>query len=262
MSKKIEITDVTPASANAPQLLQGNDALAAAELKRLYTDAQDGIKRVIAVGLFAWQLKLEKLKRGQFGIWLHLNAPELCRESQNGFRASSSLTSYMGLTKNLLESAGWTLEKFFAAASKSQQLKASPIFLLSDPSSLDLPENVQALRGKIETIIEGKSARQLMLDFKQTEEDADGNLKVKRGRRKGQGGASAKQRAEAKAREEAKTVMGMESNALLFGAWIDEVCDLKHLPLISDAAWTELAEKAEALVAFMRQVNQARKEAR
>ena len=40
--------------ANAAHLISGNDAAAAKQLNKLFTEAQNGMRRVVALGLFAW----------------------------------------------------------------------------------------------------------------------------------------------------------------------------------------------------------------
>ena len=59
----------------APSVKIGNDAELGKHLMKLFTDAQNGMRRVVAFGLFAWEIKETKLKHGQWGPWLAENAP-------------------------------------------------------------------------------------------------------------------------------------------------------------------------------------------
>jgi hypothetical protein len=230
-----------------PTLKGGNDKEAAAQLKAFFAEAQNGMRRVVALGMFCYHLK-EQLKHGQFQPWLAAACPDI---------SYRSLASYMRLTRSVLEACGI---KTIAAFSKKLRAlhfsNGSEILLLPDA---DVPAEAKPLREKICSLIDGKSARQLFLEFKQTDEDED---KPKRGRLKGHGGASKEQRAKAAALEAQAQITADELDAVDFAKWIDKVADLSRLPMIDDKVWRQFSERVEYLHTFIRQVNESRASAR
>ena len=57
-AKKAQAVEVKSAKlAPAANLKSGNDAAAAKQLNKLFTEAQNGMRRVVALGLFAWEIK-------------------------------------------------------------------------------------------------------------------------------------------------------------------------------------------------------------
>ncbi len=104
-----------------PKLRNGGDAAAAKKLLKLYSDAQIGMRKIIALGLAAWEVKETQLKHGEFGAWLAAHAPKLSRmdDTTGKPKASSQLSGYMALTKNVLEGVGFpTIEKYLEATAK------------------------------------------------------------------------------------------------------------------------------------------------
>lgn len=145
-------------------------------LGELYEAAQNGMRRVVALGLFAHEIK-SRLKHGQFGLWLKEHAPHLSREV-NGIPApSTSLAAYMQLSYGVLEAAGYKLGRFLAETANFQTLEIShrgEILTLQDS---DVPEEVKPLRNKLCALIDGKTQRQLFAEFKTAEDDGE-DLKV------------------------------------------------------------------------------------
>lgn len=216
MSTKEPKLEVLPPAklAVAPKLKDGTDAATAKQLTKLFSDAQTGMRRIVALGLFAWQIKETQLKHGEWGPWLAAHAPQLCRQdSATGKpKAAAALTNYMELTKNVLEGVGFdTIEKYLETVAKFPlrgNLNHGGFLLVADKK---VPEEVRPLREKICSLVDGKTQRHLFLEFKQAEEDAEGNTKPKRGRLKGQGGASKEQRERAAqlAEEEQVTALNL-----------------------------------------------------
>ena len=76
---EVEVLKPVKVALNAT-LKGGNDALAAKQLNKLFTEAQNGMRRVIALGLFAWEIKEGQLKHGEFGAWLAEHCPKLATQ--------------------------------------------------------------------------------------------------------------------------------------------------------------------------------------
>lgn len=165
-------TDQTVSKPNVQRAAHLTDDQAAARLIALHAEANAGLRKVIALGLFLFDLQENHLKHGQFQTWCKAHVPTL---SYRG------LASYMQLTKSVLEDCGYQVRQSLPLAQGGQLLLCAPDELAGDAA---------ALRAKICAVIDGKSARQLMLEFKSVEEDGDG-LRVKRGRRIGEGGLPA-----------------------------------------------------------------------
>lgn len=224
-----EAKPATLAVAKVPTLKAGDDAATAKQLEKLFTEAQSGMRRIVAVGLFAWEIKETQLKHGEFGPWLEAHAPKLCRPDAKTGRAkpSAALSNFMGLTKGVLENVGFkTIGGYLKHISNSHGMG-----ICHGGKFLLLPEKkvtgeARPLREKIFTLIDGKTQRQLFLEFKQSEDDAE---TPKRGRLKGQGGASAKQRLDAKERERLERLETCEADSLSFISYAEENADDLHL---------------------------------
>ncbi|HEV2692251.1 MAG TPA: hypothetical protein VG347_05090 [Verrucomicrobiae bacterium] len=211
-----------------PKLLGGDDAATAKQLTKLFTEAQNGMRRIVALGLFAWEIKEKKLKHGEWGTWLAAHAPKLCRpDSETGkAKASAALTNFMDLTKGVLESVGIpSLEQYFETLSKFPRggnLSYGGLLLLPDKK---IPEEAKPLREQIFALVDNKTQRQLFMDFKQAEEQADGSVKKKAGRLQGQGGASKEQRANAEEREREERITERKLKAQEIADWLTEMAD-------------------------------------
>jgi hypothetical protein len=215
------------------------------------------MRRIVALGLMAWEIKETRLKHGEFGYWLQANAPQLCCQdaATKTPKASSSLASYMQLTKGVLESTGLTVGKYLEKVCKqnSQSLGISltlgGLILASDAQ---VPEQLRKLRDKIFEVVDGKTPKQLMLEFKQVEEDGQGGLKVKRGRMKGQGGASKEQCANAKATEAIAEAAAINAKATEARNTLLDVADDKTWASLDPNVASELLDAAQSLVEFHR----------
>lgn len=205
------------ALAKIPNLKSGNDEKVAAKLDELIADANDGLRRIVIVGFFLERIAAD-LKRGQFKPWIEAHCKETSRASIFGWRA---------LAKNIMESV---------KISKVQLLDFStPVHEMLALPAAEVPKAQKEIRAKIDELIEGKTAKQLFLEFKQAEEDEDGNLKKKHGRLKGKGGASAAQRARAQAAAAAAEIEAME-------LWAEETCEL-ITEQADDAHWGRMDDK-------------------
>lgn len=232
----------------APKLKSGNDEVVAKQLGKFFADAQNGMRRIVALGLFAWELKETQLKHGEFGAWLEAHAPKLCTPDDKTGKAkpSRALSGYMALTKNVLESVGFpTINKYLGHISNSQTMRIchdGKFLLLPDKK---IPAEVKPLRDKICSLIDGKSQRQLFLEFKQAEEDDDGNAKVKRGQLKGSKGLTKEQREAAKLREEQERIEDLELASDDTVKWLEKNCDDKNVGAISEKKAARLLEAVQ-----------------
>jgi len=153
-----------------PMLPKGNDAAVAQQLQTLVNDANDGLRRILAAGFFIECIAGE-LKHGQLGPWLEAHCPQVTRRSVERWRE---------LARNVATAAKVKCD----TVSQLEGAWTSGNFLTLPPT--ELPNELSEMRARIEEVIDGKTAKQLCLEFKQFE---DGKVKV--GRLKGQGGREA-----------------------------------------------------------------------
>jgi hypothetical protein len=225
-----------------PKLKTGNDKEVAAQLKTLVSEAQIGLRRVVALGLFCFDIK-SQLPHGQFQPWLKEHCEDL---------SLRSLKAYMQLTAGVLKKCGTSVKGFLAKGQSLPFSHSGEILLLPDNK---VPDAAKPLRDKICSLIDGKSQSQLFFEFKQADEDS---AKPKRGRLKGQGGASKEQRLAAQMADEKARIAKDELDAKNFCKWIDQVAELTRLPKISDKVWQTLFERQQLLGDFMKRVNESR----
>jgi hypothetical protein len=157
------------ASSEVVSLREGGDEAAASQLRTYVRDAEDGLRRMLICGAYLEHI-VSQLPHGQMERWCQRFVPDV---------AFRTVQSWRQLYQNLLESVG-------AKAQHAALISQSPVALLASPV-IDLPAEVRELRAKIDEQIAGKTARQLFLEFKSLDYDADGAF-VKIGRRKGEGG--------------------------------------------------------------------------
>ncbi len=153
-----------------PTLPKGNDAAVAEQLHKLVTEANDGLRRILAAGFFIECIAGE-LRHGQLGPWLEAHCPHVDERTVRRWR---------DLARNVAEAA---------------KVKTDTMSVLDGPwtggnfltlPTEELPNELSEARARIDDVINGKTAKQLCLEFKQFE---DGKVKV--GRLKGQGGREA-----------------------------------------------------------------------
>jgi len=250
-----------PQTSRAPTLNDGHDAATAKRLLTLYTEAQSGMRRVVALGLFAWELKETRLKHGEFGAWLSAHCPTLATARPTGQPIPSrALQGYMDLTKSVLDSLGFTIEKYLTHISKAQTMRfcQGGKYLLSSPKAdKKLPAEARELKTRICELVDGKTARQLFLEFKQAEEDtATGDLKPKIGRLKGQGGASKEQRVAAQQADDNARLEAIRIKADEVHDWLIEVADDQHLGAALDPGQRDnLMNALATALAYLRRLS-------
>jgi hypothetical protein len=244
-SSKSQAVEVLKPSklARAANLKSGDDAAAAKQLNKLFTEAQNGMRRVVALGLFAWEIKEGQLKHGEFGAWLAEHCPKLATLDSVTGRAkpSRALSGYMELTKNVLESCGCpTIEKYLATVAKfadDANLKPGQFLLIADKK---VPETLAPMREKIFSLVDGKTQRALFMEFKQTDDDE----KPKRGRLKGQGGATKEQRANAAELEAQERITEKKLRAEEISNWLIEMSDDAGLGEIAGTLELDVLDRA------------------
>jgi len=160
----VPATGTAEVVANAPSLTIFRNEEAASKVRQLVSDAQDGLRRILVCGLYLETIKHD-LPHGQFRRWLEAYVPEV---------TPRTVATWMTLASNIREAAGIKWE----AASHLQ----TPIYDAITLPPQDRPAELQEACAKMDELMAGKSARQLLLEFKQAEEDADGNLVARRGR--------------------------------------------------------------------------------
>jgi hypothetical protein len=246
-----------------PKLKSGDDTAVGKQLVKEFNDAQTGMRRIVALGLHAWEIKESLLKHGEWGPWLAVNAPSLCRpDSVTGKpKASHALSNYMELTKGVLESVGFsTIGKYLEEKSKfphGGNLKKGNFLLIADKQ---VPVEMKPLREKICALVDGKTQRQLFLEFKQAEEDENGGRKVKRGQLPGSKGLTKEMREKAAQRAEQERINELEETLVERIDWLKEIADAKNLGAMDSKLLKKFAEAADIASGFAKRVLEARKE--
>ena len=246
-----------------PKLKIGDDKQVAEMLIKKSESANEATKIILDLGLLCFFVK-ENLNQGQFGPWLQAHCPEkMWRLNAKGKPvASSTLSWQMGCTKSLVEKCKTTVTKLLSQIPKTWEFgQKGEFFQLPESSQLLLkaPEQVAKIHAEASKAIEGKTAYQLSLEFKQGEEDDDDLPKVKRGRLKGQGGATKEQREAARLAEERAEIEAMELDTQEFDKWMDKISDAKGLPRISQKVWGKHFERVKAHFKWMETINDGRK---
>jgi hypothetical protein len=116
-------------------------------LRFLYSEARNGLRRVVALGLFCFEIKT-RIPHGQFQPWLKANCDEI------SFR---TLEAYMCLTKSVLERSGFQIPNALGICRGGD-------LLLTD--GVDLTEDARKFKDAVCEVIDGKSWSQLRLEFR------------------------------------------------------------------------------------------------
>lgn len=122
-------------------------------MKQLYREAQAGLRRVVSFGIYCFHVK-GRLPHGQFERWIEVNCPEV------SFRTSQA---YMQITAGTMEHCGLTMQEFLQKRSALRFSHPGEFLMLGDA---EIPDEIRPLRNKIFELIDGKSGRQLLLEFK------------------------------------------------------------------------------------------------
>lgn len=225
-----------PVNSNLAKSPHFDHEAAAEKFGQLHLEAKTGLRRVVAFGLFCFEMQEVHLKQGQFGPWLAQYYPECARtDSKTGRpKASSALSCWMKLTEDTLEAVGLQVNQYLAQV-HSFRVGSGDLLLLPDNK---VPKSAQPLRGQICDVLDGKTARQLMLEFKQVNEDGE----VKRGRLPGCKGTTRDQRDSANERKRAEQVAEASEGADEWARLTLEQCDDQHLGLAEDQSFKKAFE--------------------
>ncbi len=205
-------------------------------LRALYKDAQTGLRRVVAFGLYCFNVKAA-LPHGQFLPWLKTHCPDI---------APRTVSSYTQLTSNVLDACGIKVADYLQIGSTLPICRNGKFLLMAEKK---VPEAVKSLREKICSLVDGKSQRQLLLEFTQVDEDNQ----PKRGQLKGSKGLTKEQRLNARQREHAAFIAELKVRLNNLGDDCDELADAKHAgePEVKTEA-AELLPKVENFFRFLK----------
>jgi hypothetical protein len=257
---KLEVLPPVKVALNAT-LKTGNDAATAKQLNKLFAEAQNGMRRIVALGLFAWEVKETQLKHGEFGKWLLQHCPKLAtvEESTGKVLASRALRGYMELTKGVLESCGVaSIEKYLGSAAKfahDANLKPGQFLLLADKK---VPDDLKPLREKIFELVDGKTQRALFMEFKQSNDDDD-QPKPKVGRSKGSSGLTKEMRELAAQHEEEERLNNLEQETKDTTDWLLKHADAKNLGMMDSKLLAKLQAANQTVSGFITRLLESRK---
>lgn len=202
-----------------PELKHGNDAKRAKELNKLIKDAESGLVRILKVGFFL-ECLAEDLPHGMLGPWVESHCNREWRTVRRWKQVAAGVGEALGITlKQRLE---YKLHEVLALPLKK------------------VPAELLAVREKIDAEIAGKSYRQLFLELKQVDDEG----KPKLGRRKGEGGATKEQRANAEELERQERITEKTLKAEEIANWLTEMSDDKGLGEIAGTPELALLDKA------------------
>lgn len=221
-----------------PALPGGNDAEVAAVGLRLLKQANEGLLAAVALGFWADWVKAN-LPSGTFERWIeaHLQVTAL------------TVWRWRATAKRMCELAGVKVSREKLFDNKREQTPVHELLLLPDRQ---VPAEHRAIIGKLrEVALEAKSQRAVIpklfdgaatLDLVQCEDGPDGLPAPKRGRRKGEGGASKTQRAVAAAQREEDHLADVTDRAEMLARDMLALADDRHLGLVDEALLARVAQ--------------------
>ncbi len=243
-------------------LKNGNDKIVAERLKAMHSELSGFATKSFLFGIYAHYVKEVELKHSQFGPWLQQNAPELCRldSKTQQPKATSSLTRHLDFAKEVIGAFGISLttalqriktvtEGKFPTAGNFNHLLIED----SEAAKKVIPKHTELME-----LLANNSRRQVVHTLVQMEEGEDGVERKKRGRMKGQGGATKEQRAAAALREEEERVTALKLDAADFAKWCDKNGDDKGVGTFRGSKeWNKLKEAVECLATYMKRADSA-----
>lgn len=207
--------------------------LVRANFNHIHTAFLSASRRAVWLGLFLNYIKERGKKdgsipHGQFRPFLQTNFPDT---------SISQAAVYMAIGRGVAEKAKLQISgnRTFATLANPEQLPPA-----------------------VEKLIAGKDQQALFLEFKQAEEDDEGNLNPKRGRRKGQGGNSAEHLAAIRAAEEKARIENLELEAKDFAEWFLKNCGPEGVGKISDKAFLKFCDAIQTGWEFCSHLRAAR----
>ena len=128
----------------------------------LYREAQAGLRRVVALGLYCFDLKENHVKHGQFQKWLADHCAEV---------SYRTVAVYMDLTQAAVERCGFKIGEVIQKCSTLHFCHSGQLLLLPE---VEMPGEARDLRTRLCELLEGKSIRQLMRELRPDREPGAG----------------------------------------------------------------------------------------
>lgn len=242
MELKVVPTKVAKSKSDFAKVKNFNHREHADRLDELNTQAQAARRVDVALGLYCFELKEIYLQPKTFGRWLAENRPHLAEKNNAGcWTPSKSLETAMYLAKSALENCNYKIGDYIELLEKRMShagdiRDSRQLMLLPDAK---LPEEFKELREQIFALVDGKSQRQLISEFRQVE---DG--KVKRGRLKNSPGCTKEMRANAEELERQERITEKTLRAQEIADWLMEMSDDKGFGEIVGTAELGALDKA------------------
>ena len=182
------------------------------------------------------------IPHGRFGPWLKANCPEI---------PWTTINNYIAEAKSAAERMGWQNSQF-------GNFETAPHRLLEAPKE-DASKAQEKERQLLLDLVDGKGKFRPVTLYKQVEEAGDvGDAVVKRGRRKGEGGASKEQRARARELSETERLEWLHIRAAEVTDWLHEVADVKGIGMLHNPQFELLLRALETALSLGKQVRAAR----
>ena len=149
----------TPTMAATARLaaISPQDAEVAERISRLYSDAVQGLRKMVLCGAEMLEHKA-KLKHGQFLPWLEKYCPEIPERTARRFMDCAESAICLGLKVKALNQIG-----------HDGRFDNLPISRLLQLPFSDLPPAAAAAQKQIFELVDGKTQKQLLFDFRDTE---------------------------------------------------------------------------------------------
>ena len=244
-----------------PKLSAGDDSIAAQNLIRLYSQSPTDLRKIVALGLAAWEIKEARLKYGEWGLWLVVHAPDLVRlDSITGRpRAGNRLIAHMDLAKAVLARAGFSsIQKYLKEVAKfpNSGICDGGNFLLLREN--EVPAEVLPLRRKICALVDGKTQRQLFCPAKPGAEE---NTRVRRFIPSlGKYGVLTRQEHDLfRGVAEEGRLVDLGRDLGICRNWLNETINVSNLAMMSDELIFKFCDAVEAAAALGRRMLETRK---
>ena len=213
--------------AKAPLLKHGNDAKRAKELNKLIKDAESGLCRILKVGFFL-ECLADDLPHGQIGPWVEAYCNRKWRTVQRWKQVAAGIGDALGISlKQRLE---YKLHEVLALPLKK------------------VPEELKAVREKLDAEIAGKSYRQLFLELKQVDEDNP--TKPHRGQLPGSKGLTKEMREKAAQRAEQERLHELEAEISQMADRLLEIAEPQQLGAMETRLLKRFADAADTASGF------------
>ena len=221
-----------------------DDKRVAEVLTLLHDSGVNATKVIFDTGLYCYFVQ-DNLPSCQFGRWLMANAPQRMwrLDAKGNPKASSSLSWQMAFTRKMIESCKTSIEKVLSQIPNSWEFGKNGKFLVLTGG---IPKPLLQLHDECANKVEGKTAHQLFLEFKQADEDG----KPKLGRRKGEGGNSKEALEKHRLLTEKEKINARRAKCEEFAAWLKAESDDAHLGDPEVEGSPEFADMVESINYF------------